>query len=125
MMTRLVMLAVAGAAGTVSRYLLGGWMHQWLGWQFPYGTFFVNVMGCVGIGFLGTLFDERMMLSSPARQALFIGFLGAFTTFSSFAYESWTLFKDSQWMLAGVNVVGSVITCFVGLLLGVLLARAL
>lgn len=122
-MLRLFILGVAGAAGTISRYLLGGWMHELFGAEFPYGTLIVNISGCLAVGFLGTLAEERFLTSPQVRTALLIGFLGAFTTFSSFAYETWNLFRDGEAMLAGLNVVASVLTCFVGLVIGVFLAR--
>ena len=122
-MLKLFILGIAGAAGTISRYLLGGWTHQLFGAEFPYGTLVVNISGCLAIGFLGTLTEERFLISPQIRTALLIGFLGAFTTFSSFAYETWSMFKDGEMMMAGLNVLASVITCFVGLLIGVFLAR--
>lgn len=120
---RILVLGVAGAAGTISRYLLGGWIHQLFGAGFPYGTLIVNISGCFAVGFLGTLAEERFLISPQVRTALLIGFLGAFTTFSSFAYETWALFKDGEMMIAGLNVLASVVTCFAGLLIGVFLAR--
>ena len=122
-MLKLFILGIAGAAGTISRYLLGGWTHQLFGAEFPYGTLVVNISGCLAIGFLGTLAEERFLISPQIRTALLIGFLGAFTTFSSFAYETWSMFKDGEMMMAGLNVLASVIICFVGLLIGVFLAR--
>jgi len=124
-MLNLVLLGVAGALGSVSRYLLGGWIHQLLGPQFPYGTFVVNAVGCLAIGFLGTLADERFLLGSQLRGIILLGFLGAFTTFSSFAYETWALTKEGEMLLAGLNVLGTLFVCFVGLIVGVLIARLL
>ncbi|MBI2342904.1 MAG: fluoride efflux transporter CrcB [Deltaproteobacteria bacterium] len=122
-MWTLCILAIAGAAGTLARYTLGGWAHQWLGSQFPYGTLVVNLAGCLTIGFLGTLSDERSLFSSEVRIALFIGFLGALTTYSSVAYETWAMLKDGEVLVALLNVFGGFAACFAGLFLGVLLAR--
>jgi len=122
-MLRLFILGIAGAAGTISRYLLGGWMHQLFGAEFPYGTLIVNISGCLAVGFLGTLAEERLLFAPQIRTVLLIGFLGAFTTFSSFAYETWALFKNGEMLLAGINVIASVVICLVGLLIGVFLAR--
>lgn len=124
-MLRLSIIALSGAAGTVARYVLGGWIHQWWGSQFPFGTFVVNAAGCVAIGYLGTLADERQLFSPELRSALFLGFLGAFTTFSSFAYETWAMVKTGAMLLAGLNIFGSLLVCFISLYIGVLLARAL
>lgn len=122
-MLRLFILGVAGAAGTVFRYLLGGWIHQLCGAEFPYGTLIVNISGCLAAGFLGTLAEERFLISPQIRTSLMIGFLGAFTTFSSFAFETWHLFKGGETLLAGLNVIASIVICFIGLLIGVFLAR--
>ncbi|OGQ23215.1 MAG: hypothetical protein A3I05_04200 [Deltaproteobacteria bacterium RIFCSPLOWO2_02_FULL_44_10] len=122
-MSRFLLLAISGALGTLGRYLLSGSLHALFGAQFPYGTFVVNVLGCFVIGFLGTLVDEKYFLASDFRMAVFIGFLGAFTTFSSFAYETWMLFKAGEFFFAACNVFGSLILCFAGLLIGVLFAR--
>ena len=122
---KFLILGGAGALGTISRYLLGGWVHGWLGTHFPYGTLTVNITGCFVIGFLGTLADERNVLSPELRMAIFLGFLGAFTTFSSFSYESWQLLKDGQLLQATYNVLGTFIACFTSLLVGIVLARLL
>lgn len=122
---KLIMLAVAGAGGTLARYLLGGWAHQLLGASFPFGTLTVNVLGCTIIGLVGTLADERSLVSPELRFVILLGFLGAFTTFSSFTYETWALFRQGEILPSILNVVGSLLGCFVGLLVGVLLARLL
>lgn len=118
-----LILGCAGAAGTICRYALGGWVHRMFSVPFPMGTFVVNLFGCLIIGFAGTLSDERQLFSPDLRIALLIGFLGAFTTFSSFAYETWTLFKGGQFLFAALNVFGSLVICFIGLVIGVILAR--
>ncbi len=119
----LFILACAGALGTVARYVLGGWVNQSSHSSFPFGTFVVNAAGCLAIGFLGTLADEKQILSPDVRAILFLGFLGAFTTFSSFAYETWVLMKDGNWVFAGLNILGSLLVCFVVLYVGVVVAR--
>lgn len=118
-------LAFSGAFGTLARYALGGWFQQIFGSQFPFGTFLVNAVGCLAIGFLGTLADERQFLSPDLRIALLLGFLGAFTTFSTFAYETWMMLKDGEFFFASLNIFGSLLVCFFGLFLGVVLARLL
>ena len=120
-----LILGIAGAAGTIGRYLLGGWVHRFFDSSFPYGTLLVNFSGCLVIGFLGTLADERSLLTPTLRLALILGFLGAFTTFSSFAYETWAMFKEGETLFASLNVFCSFVFCFVGLLIGVFGARLL
>ncbi len=124
-MLRFLILGLSGALGTICRYWLSGWVHQLFGTDLPYGTFLVNVTGCLLIGFLGTLANEKLVLSSETRLALFIGFLGAFTTFSSFSFETWNLFKEGQILEAGMTAISTLVVCFLVLILGVFLARLL
>jgi len=122
-MLRFSILAFAGAAGTLTRYALGSWIQQLCGSRFPLGTFVVNALGCLIIGFIGTLADERAFFSQELRVALIIGFLGAFTTYSSFAYETGKLFTNGNILFAMGNVFGTLVICFISLFLGALLAR--
>ena len=124
-MLRFFNLAISGAAGTLVRYVLGNWIQQIFSSQFPCGTLIVNASGCLFIGFLGTLADERSLLSPELRQALIFGFIGAFTTYSSFAYETWEMFKGGEFFFVALNVLGSLVICFISLFAGVLLARAI
>jgi len=118
-----LLLAIFGAAGAMARYAVGGVVHDWFGSRFPYGTFVVNILGCFAIGWLGTLADERLLLSPRWRMALLVGFLGAFTTFSSFAFESWNLLKEGSLAAAALNVGASVVCGFVALGVGVWVGR--
>lgn len=122
-MPKLIAIALAGAAGSLSRYWLGGWISHHLGPRFPFGTVGVNILGCFAIGLIGTLADEKFLISPTVRFPILIGFLAAFTTFSSFSYETWILVKDGEFLLGGLNVVGSLLGCFLGLALGVILGR--
>ncbi|MBF0105475.1 MAG: CrcB family protein [Deltaproteobacteria bacterium] len=124
-MLRFFILALSGAVGTIARYTLGGLTHQILGFQFPYGTFVVNASGCLAIGFLGTLADERSLFSPDLRVAMILGFLGAFTTCSSFTYETWAMLKNGDLFFASLNIIGSLVVWFVSLFSGVLLARSI
>ena len=122
-MSKIWILSLSGAAGTLARYALGGFAHQIFGSNFPYGTLIVNLCGCLAIGFLATLFESKWALAPEWRIAIFIGFIGAFTTYSSFAYETWALFKDGQWLFAAFNTFGSLILGFAALFVGVVVAR--
>ena len=124
-MLRLLVLGVGGAAGAISRYLLDGLIQSSFGPLFPWGTLTINLLGCLALGFLATLADEKFLLNPALRTGLFIGFLGAFTTFSTFAYETWMLFKDSQYFMASCNVFLNVAGGFAGLLFGIFAARTL
>ncbi len=96
-----------------------------MGTAFPYGTLVVNTSGCLAIGFLGALADQKFLLGPEARLFWMIGLLGAFTTFSALIYESWRLAQGGQMLLAGVNIAGSVVLGLAALWAGSLLASML
>ncbi len=124
-MQKLLWLSLAGALGTLARYLLTGLVHRVNGTSFPWGTVVVNVFGCFLFGLIWTLAEERLLLSAETRSVILIGFMGAFTTFSTFMYETNALLRDAQWALAAANVLGQNIVALAGLLLGLATARAL
>jgi len=100
-----LLVALAGAAGTLLRYLLGGWLARVTGGLFPWETFVINVVGCLAIGALAAALDRGALLSPPLRMALMVGLIGGFTTFSSFALEALRLSQGAQWMSAALYVV--------------------
>ena len=122
MFQKLIWLALAGAAGTFARYGLGGLVQKITGTTFPLGTLVVNLSGCLAFGLVWSLAEERNLIHSPARTIILIGFLGAFTTFSSFIFETGGLIRDSQWLAAIANMMAQNIAglafFFVGLTLG-------
>lgn len=105
MATRLLLLTIAGAAGTLCRYGLSGLVQSVAGARFPWGTLAVNLTGCLVAGLAFGLFESRWALSGEARIILFIGFLGAFSTFSGFMLETSELARDAQWLSAATNLV--------------------
>ena len=105
MATRLLLLVIAGSAGTLCRYGLSGLVQSGVGARFPWGTLAVNLTGCLLAGLLFGLFESRWGLSGEARTIVFIGFLGAFTTFSGFMLETSELARDAQWLSAAANLV--------------------
>lgn len=123
-MLAIVLVGIGGFLGSVLRYLVGGWVHRALDnpW-FPYGTLFVNLIGCLVIGFLGGLAENRQVFAPETRLFLFLGVLGGFTTFSSFAYETSALLNDGQIVLASFNVGLQVIFGLVAVWLGSFLSR--
>jgi CrcB protein len=125
MWQKLLLIAIAGALGTLARFGLSAFVYRLCGAAFPYGTLAVNVLGCFLFGFIWSLSDDRLIISGETRFILLVGFLGAFTTFSTFAFETSWLLRDSQWVLAFGNVVGQnvlgVVFVFVGLAVGRLL----
>ena len=115
----------------MARYLLQGSVQRRAGeaqgWAaiFPWGTLAVNVLGCLLIGFLAVLFEERLLIAPATRTFLLIGLLGGFTTFSSFGFETFALARDGSTLLALANVATSVLAGLVAVVAGALLARAL
>ncbi|MGD9723198.1 MAG: CrcB family protein [Pirellulales bacterium] len=102
---RLLLLAIAGALGTLARYGLGGLVQRIAPASFPWGTFAVNALGCLMFGIVWSLAEERALISGRTRIILLIGFMGAFTTFSTFAFETGQLLADSQWLLVAGNML--------------------
>lgn len=120
----LMMIALGGALGAVSRFLLGNAVSKAVGSALPYGTFVINVIGCFAMGLLMTLIVDREMLPAAWRLFLCVGFLGGFTTFSSFGYEALMLLTEGRLLAVLAYVCGSVALGLVAAGLGVLCARA-
>jgi CrcB protein len=118
-------LIAGGVLGTLGRYVLAGAVYDRLGTLFPYGTLAVNTLGCLLIGFLGTLADRKFLLTPEFRLFWMIGLLGAFTTFSTLIYESWRLIQDGQLLAAGVNLLGSLALGLAALWVGSIVAHLL
>jgi len=116
-------IGIGGFAGAVVRYALATWIGQQWGRTFPLGTFVINVSGSFLIGLLMTLLAEKFLVNPQWRLLLVVGFLGAYTTFSTFEYETGSLLKDSEIMLATLNVLLSVLLGFVALKTGEFIAR--
>ena len=110
--------------GAVSRFLLGNAASKALGSALPYGTFVINVLGCFAMGLLMTLIVDREILPAAWRLFLCVGFLGGFTTFSSFGYETLMLFAEGRLLAVLAYVGGSVGLGLVAAAAGVLCARA-
>ena len=119
------LIALFGALGCLTRYVLSGWVYNLLGRSFPYGTFAVNIVGAFLIGLIME-FSMRSTLVSPSlRIGLTIGFLGGLTTFSTFSYETFRLLEDGELLIAATNVLVSVVICLLFTWLGILAARHL
>jgi fluoride exporter len=115
-------IALAGALGSLARYGAGAGLQRLAGTRFPYGTLLVNVVGSFLIGLVMAVFAARGQLDSRARLAITIGFLGGFTTYSSFALETVSLIEGRQTAAAalyvGVTLVTGVLACWAGLRAG-------
>ena len=116
-------IAVGGALGALARFWMSNGVHSILGRSFPYGTLAVNVLGSLLIGLFSVFLIERLNLSPEWRAAVLIGFLGAFTTFSSFSLETLNLLEDGAFAAALGNVLLSVSACIAAAWLGVILGR--
>lgn len=121
---RVAVLSLGGALGVNARYWLGVWMNRWASPQFPWATFTINVSGSFAIGFL-TIILTRWLHYPHVRLLVVVGFLGGYTTFSTFAFDSLALWERGEVNLALANMVGSVVAGFLAVVLGVALARAL
>ena len=106
-MNRIVLIGIAGLMGTLGRYWLSGLADERLGGRFPVGTVLVNLIGCFAVGFLFHLTAEKYVIDPTLRTAILVGFLGGFTTFSSFGIQTFNLFRDGQMLLAGANILVS------------------
>ncbi|HAK88370.1 MAG TPA: fluoride efflux transporter CrcB [Nitrospiraceae bacterium] len=124
-MLKFFIVGVGGFLGAIARFVVASWIGQKWGRSFPLGTFFVNVSGSFLIGLLMSLFIEKFMVNPQWRLLLVVGFLGAYTTFSTFEYETGGLIKDGEWFIALMNIVFSVIAGFAALKLGEFLAKSI
>ncbi len=121
----IVLVALGGAAGAVARYLVDGLVAERAAGAFPWGTLAVNLSGSALLGLLFALAIERGVLPASARGPLMIGFLGAYTTFSTLMLESWRLWEDGAVALALANALGSVALGLVAIFIGLTIGRAL
>jgi fluoride exporter len=121
---RYAMIALGGALGALARYQLSAMIQARVPVGFPWGTFVVNVTGCLVMGITATLLTDRLVVHPNWRFFIPIGFIGAYTTFSAFEYETFRAVTEGDWVTGAANVIGSVIAGYVALWLGVVLARA-
>ena len=121
-MDRYLIVVVGGAAGTLLRYVLGIAIMNRAGLRFPFGTVIINISGSFLIGFIMTMLTERLNPHPYWRLLLVVGFLGGYTTFSSFEWETLALVRDGSRWLGLVNVVGSVVVGYLAVWLGSVIA---
>ena len=118
--TQYLFIAFGGALGAVARYVVGSWVTRLTGGTFPWGTFVINVTGCFILGVVATLLAERVLSNPNWRPMITIGFVGAYTTFSTYEYETAQLGSSFQ---AFANLVGSVIAGYGAVWVGIQLAH--
>lgn len=122
---QLFYITIFGALGCLSRYFVSGWTYTLAGRTLPYGTLAVNVIGSFLLGLVMEGSLRSTLLSTDVRIGLTVGFLGGFTTFSTFSYETFRLLEEGSLLQAGASVLLNVIVCIVCAGLGILLARQL
>ncbi len=121
----LILIGLGGFAGAISRYLVDGFVVDRTGAAFPWGTLVVNLSGSFVLGLLFAMTAERAILPADIRGPVMIGFIGAYTTFSTYMLESWTLLEGGSWAPALANIGGSVVLGLVAVAAGLTLGRAL
>jgi CrcB protein len=125
---RFLLICLGGAIGTALRYLTSGVAAQWLGADFPYGTFIVNIVGSFLIGVIQQVGTTSLLLSDTTRLFLATGIMGGMTTYSSFSYETVRLAETGAWAQAWINVLATTAVClglcFLGIAVGRLIVGA-
>lgn len=116
-------IAAGGSLGAVSRYWMSASTYQWLGQGFPYGTLMVNLLGSLVMGFLSVLLVHRFHVSEEIRIGLLAGFLGSFTTFSTFAMDTLQLAGNEALLKAIIYILFSVVLCILGAWAGLFVAK--
>jgi CrcB protein len=122
---QLIAIAIGGAVGSVLRFMVSTNVHRLMGKDFPYGTLTVNVLGSLLMGFLFIMLVERQISSVELRSGILFGLLGAFTTFSSFSFETLALMESGDWAKALMNVFVSVSACLLATWIGLGIGRQL
>jgi len=123
-MYKIILLLAGGGIGTVARYVVSDYTHKYYLGSFPLGTLAVNIIGSFIIGILWGMFDMQN-LSHGLRAFLFIGILGGFTTFSSYAIESYNMFRDGDAKLAMLNVMANNVLSIGMVIIGLMVSSAL
>lgn len=124
-MLQILAIAGGGAAGAVARFLFSTGIYRLFGRDFPWGTLSVNVLGSFAMGLLFVLLLERSLMAGELRAAILVGFLGAFTTFSTFSLETLALVEQGEALRALLNIAASVLLCLLACWAGLIAARAI
>lgn len=122
-MLKYLLIGAGGFIGSVLRYWTSVNAYKIFGEEFPYGTFVVNTLGCLLIGFIAEISENRFLVSPEIRIFLMIGFLGGYTTFSTFGYETFVLLQDKDYLTAFLNILLSVAICLASVWIGTLIAK--
>ena len=123
-MSQIILVGLGGFFGSALRYAFSGWIHRSLASEwFPYGTLAVNVFGCFAMGFLAGFEENHGVFTHETRLLLFIGLIGGFTTFSSFAYETFYLARNAAYVAAVANLIIELVLGVFAVWVGHMLAR--
>jgi fluoride exporter len=123
MIRQVLLIGVAGACGACARYGLTNAVHSFVGRDLPWGTICVNVLGCLLFGLFTGLLDERLALSTEVKAILLTGFMGAFTTFSTYMYETHQMLEDGRWIHAAGHMTLQNAVGFGAIILGLAISR--
>jgi CrcB protein len=118
-----LLIGIGGFLGANARYLVAEWITARLGPTFPFGTFVINISGSFVLGFFLIFISERLLIHPNWRLFFAIGFLGAYTTFSTFSFENFALIQERSYLLAGANMLGSVLLGLAAVVAGIIVAR--
>jgi len=118
-------IGIFGACGCLSRYLVSGWVLRATGTALPFGTLAVNVIGSFLLGLVMVGSQQSTLLSPEVRIGITVGFMGGFTTFSTFSYETIRLLEEGSFASAGANILLNVLVCVCAAALGIFVARQL
>jgi fluoride exporter len=118
-------ISIGAIVGANLRYFIGQLVAKLLSSSLPYGTLVINITGSFILGFFLIWTTERVLVDPRWRLVIAIGFCGGYTTFSSFAYETFALFEQGRWMASALNVFSTTLLCLIGVGLGAALARSL
>ncbi len=122
-MTKYLMVAIGGALGSVLRFWVGTYISNRIATRFLAGTFVVNMTACFLIGFVITVLAEKSSWNANWRYLIPIGFIGGYSTFSTFEYETFRVFQEGDFLIAGLNVILSVVVGFVSVWMGVVTGK--
>ncbi|MCF6237954.1 MAG: fluoride efflux transporter CrcB [Candidatus Marinimicrobia bacterium] len=121
-LSKIVVIGLGGFMGAVSRYYVSG-LAQKFSDRFPYGTLTVNLAGSFILGLLATLFLEKVIVSQELRLFVLVGLLGAFTTYSTFSWETLNLMRGGEWLLVSFNIMANVLGTLIAVWAGVSIAK--